>query len=48
MRVANQRVSSPFVFLSRVASGGLHLKISSVGVYVLAVNYFAAKKALSK
>ena len=47
MRVANQRVSSPFVFLSCVAYDGF-LKISSVGLYVLAVNYFASKKALSK
>lgn len=31
-RVANQPVSSPFVFLSRVACGGLHLKINSVGL----------------
>ena len=46
MRVANQRVSSPFV--RGIWRFTFSLKISSAGLYVLAVNYFAAKKALSK
>ena len=43
-RVANQPVSSPFVFLSRVACGGLHLKINSVRLKVLAVNCFVQRE----